>query len=148
MKTKLTPKERKFWVAYCETQSLTEAAKAMGSQGINTKSLCAVGRKVLDRIAPTLPETLTAMGLDDDLVARKTLEGLSATRTALASFEGKFTDERILDDYPTRAKYLELLGRLKGAFVDRHEVTGKDGGDLILQIAPRLPGRSKGMEIE
>ena len=148
MKTKLTPKERKFWIKYCETQSLTESAKAVGSNGKDTKSLCAVGRKMLDRIAPTLPETLTAMGLDDALVARKTLEGLDATRTQLASFEGRFTDERTFQDYPTRAKYLELLGRFKGAFIDKHELTGKDGGDLILQIAPRMPGRSKGIEIE
>lgn len=147
MKSKLTPKERKFWVKYIETQSLSESAKAAGSKGTTTQSLSTMGRAILTRIEPSLPEVFDAMGLDDSLMAQKTLEGLQATRTQLASFEGKFTDSKVLDDYPTRAKYLELLGRFKGKFIDKHELTGKDGGDLILQVAP-MQGRAKGLEIE
>lgn len=143
MDTKLTLKQRKFWKCYCETHSLTKSAEYCGSKGKDTASLSVIGYQILKSLQLSLPEMLEAEGLTDKLMAEKTLEGLNADRVQLASYEGKFLDEKHFSDYPTRAKYLELLGRMKGAFVDRTELTGKDGGDLVLQIATSKGKRDK-----
>ena len=144
MNSTLTLKQRKFWKGYTETHSLAEAARYAGSKGKDNNSLHVIGSRMLQAISPSIPELLNAAGATDEILAKKTLEGLEAKKTMLASFEGKFTDERVLDDHPTRAKYIELLGRMKGAFVDKHELTGRDGGDLILEVHPRMAGTIKG----
>ena len=143
MINKLTLKQRKFWKCYCETHSLTKSAKYAGSKGKDTKSLSAIGYQILESLQLSMPEMLNAQGLSDQLLAEKTLEGLNADRVQLASFEGKFLDEKHFKDYPTRAKYLELLGRMKGVFIDRHEITGKDGGDIALLINSDTSKRGK-----
>lgn len=146
---KLTTLQRKFWAHYVEHQSLAAAAQYAGCKCKSLQSYSTVGRQILNSLEPSFNELLDAMGLDDATLARKTGEGLEATRTHLASYEGKFTDEREVPDYSTRAKYVELLGRLKGKFIDKHELSGRDGGDLILQVAPRMGNRkSNDLEIE
>jgi len=149
MKANLTVKERKFWKAYVETNSLSESAKRAGSKGTSVSSLATMGRNILTRIEPSLPEILDAMGCDDTLIAHKTLEGLYASRKHFFSYEGRVTDERETDDYMTRAKYLELLARFKGKLIDKHEISGKDGGDLVLQVVPKLATKKNtDLEIE
>ena len=61
---------------------------------------------------------------------------MKAERAHFATFEGKFTDERKNADVPTRLKATEWLGKLRGHFVDRHELTGMGGGDIMFTIKP------------
>ena len=136
MVSKLTLKQRKFWKDYSTHHNLAHAAKHAGSKGKNLKVLSIIGHQILESLSLSMPELLNAEGLTDKLLAEKTLEGLKAERVQLASFEGKFLDERKMPDVPTRLKAVELIGRMKGVFIDRHELSGKDGGDIILQINP------------
>jgi hypothetical protein len=144
-----TVKERRFLKAYLEGKPLAECAKYAGSKGKNKDSLKVVGHRMLTNINPSIDETLTLFGLTDEILARKLREGLEADRLYLASFVGKFMDERKAPDIPTRLKAVELIGRMRGHFLDRHELTGKDGGDIVLAIKPATQWRGpKRIEID
>ena len=150
MKGELTLKQRKFWKHYIENHNLSAAAQYAGSKGKDIKSLSTIGHQILDSLELSMPELLNAKGLTDEAMIEPLREGIIADRPIVATWEGKVTDQFWHADYPTRAKYLEMYHRLKGNFVDKHELTGKDGGDLILQVSPRLPGngKRKGMNLE
>ena len=96
---------------------------------------------MLTNINLQIDETLILCGLTDEILVKKLQEGLEADRLYLASFEGKFLDERKAPDVPTRLKAVELIGRMWGHSVDRHELTGKDGGDIVLAIKPATQRR-------
>ena len=145
-------KERRFLKAYFEGKPLAECAKYAGSKGKDKDSLKVIGHRMLMNINLSMEETLTLSGLTDEVLASKLQEGLVADRVYLASFKGKFLDERKAPDVPTRLKAVELIGRMRGHFVDRYELTGKDGGDIVLQVRPasakREPGKIQLDEIE
>ena len=104
---------------------------------------------MLTKINLSLGEVLNLSGLTDEVIARKIKEGLEADRLYLTSFEGKFTDERTAPDVPTRLKATELLGKLRGYFIDRHELTGSGGGDIILAIKPATERKEpRGIEFD
>ena len=136
-------KERRFLKAYLEGKSLAECARYAGSKGKDNHSLTVIGCQMLAKLSLSMEETLTLCGLTDDVLARKIREGLEADRATYASFRGKFLDERRDPDYSARAKYAEMLARLKGLFIDRHELTGREGGDIVLQIAPASGNKGK-----
>jgi hypothetical protein len=136
MKYNPTVKERRFLKAYLEGKPLAECAKYAGSRAKDTHSLSQVGYRWLKKVDLSMQEILDLCGLSDEVLARKLQEALEADRLYLASYEGKFLDERKAPDIPTRLKAVELVGRMRGHFIDRHELTGKDGGDIVLQVRP------------
>ena len=149
MKYNPTVKERRFLKAYLEGKSLAECAKYAGSRAKDTHSLSQVGYRWLKKVNLSMQEILDLCGLSDEVLARKLQEALEADRLYLASYEGKFLDERKAPDIPTRLKAVELIGRMRGHFIDRHELTGKDGGDIVLTIKPATQrGGPKRIEID
>lgn len=149
MESKLNSKQRKFLKHYLEHHNLAAAAKYAGSEGHNTKCLSEVGSRLLDSVGMSFQEKLDAYGLTDARLMQTINEGLQAKRLFLASYQGKFLDERKDDDHPTRSKYAELLGRMKGVFIDKHELTGKDGGDIVLEVVSAKTKRSvKDLDID
>ena len=148
MKRNTTVKERRFLEAYLKGKSLAECAKYAGSKGKDTNSLKVIGYRMLTNINLSMDEVLDLAGVTDEVLAKKLQEGLEAERLYLSSFEGKFLDERKAPDVPTRLKAVELIGKIRGHFVDRHEVTGKGGGDITLVVAPATQRGAKGIEIE
>ena len=141
-------KERKFLKAYLEGKSLAECAKYAGSKGKDKDSLKVIGHQILTRLNLSTDEILTLSGLTDEVLASKLQEGLEADRLYLASFRGKFLDERKAPDVPTRLKAVELIGRMKGHFVDRHEIAGREGGDIELVIMPAKRGEPKKIDLD
>ena len=137
-------KERRFLKAYFEGKPLAECAKYAGSKGKDNDSLKVIGHQLLTRLNLSMDETLTLYGLTDEVLARKLQEGLEANRLYLSSYEGKFLDERKAPDIPTRLKAVELVGRLRSHFIDRYELTGKEGGDIVLQVRPASAKRETG----
>ncbi len=133
---KMTLKQKLFLKSYLAGKSLTDCARDAGSKGKDCYSLSVVGYRMLKSLDIDFQELLDMMGLTDKKMGQVLAEGLGAKKTVVATFEGKICDEKEYDDPPTRAKYLELLGRMKGRFIDRHEVSGKDGGDIILSVKP------------
>ena len=142
MKRNLAVKERLFLEAYLEGKTLAECAKYAGSKAKSNNSLKVIGHQMLTRLNLTLDETFDLKGLSDELIAQKIKEGLEAERVHLATFEGKFTDERKTPDVPTRLKATELLGKFRGYLVERHEV--KADGEITFSIIPATPTQRKG----
>ena len=136
MVSKLTPKLRNFFKHYCKHHSLADAAKYVGSKGKDSHSLSQIGYEMLKRLELSMPELLEAKGLGTDQLSEVLSSQLKATKPLIATWEGKITDERFYPDNAAIGKAVEHLGRMHGVFVDRHELTGKDGGDIILQVKP------------
>ncbi len=141
-------KERRFLKAYLEGQPLAECAKYAGSKAKDNESLKVIGHRMLTNINLSMEEILDQAGLTDSYIAQKLLEGLQAQRPAYGIFRGQFIDERWYDDHSARAKYLEMLCRMKGKFIDRHELTGKEGGDIELVIKAEKRGEPKKIDID
>ena len=148
MRADVSRRERKFLEAYQETLNLAESARRAGYHCNSVQSYSETGRRILNRFELSMPETLKVQGVTDELLAETVLNGLKAKKKLFASYEGVFTDEREVDDHSARAKFVELAGRMKGAFIDRVQHEGKDGGDIVLQLSPRVPQRSTKKEIE
>lgn len=141
-------KERRFLKAYLEGKTLAECAKYAGSRAKDSHSLSEVGYRLLKKVGLSMPEMLDLCGLTDEVLAEKLREALEANRLYLASFRGKFLDERKEPDVPTRLKAVELIGRMKGLFVDRHEITGKEGGEIELVVTPAKRGEPKKIDLD
>lgn len=148
MKGNLQLKERRFLEKYLEAKPLSECAKYAGYKCKDTASYASMGCQVLNRLNIDFGEILDSCGLTDSLLAQKTLEGLYADRPTYAIFKGQFIDERRDPDYSARAKYVEMLARLKGKFIDKTQITGPGGGDMTLVIAPATGGSKKKGVIE
>ncbi len=143
MINKLSLKQRKFWKCYCETHSLIKAAKYAGSNGKDAASLSTIGYEILRSLELSMPELLDAQGLTNEKCNKVLADGLQANHVVIATYKGKIEDERAYIDYPTRAKYLEIFHRLRGQFIDKHELTGKDGGDISLVVSAPSKGKGK-----
>jgi len=143
MVSKLSLKQRNFWKSYVKCKDLATAAKAAGSKGKDNNSLKVIGHGILTSLNLSMGELLDAEGLTDQAMAQPMWDGLRAEKAMFATWEGKFTDEKWVPDHPTRSKFLEQYHRLKGNFIDRHELSGKDGGDIIVSYAPSKIGSKK-----
>ena len=139
---KLTLKQRKFWKHYQIHHNGAAAAKYAGSKGKNGNSLKVAGSLILTSLNLLMPELLNAQGLTDEALCEPLKNGMKAKKPIVATWEGKITDRINIEDHPTRLKAAELIGRMKGVFIDRHELSGRDGGDIVLQVRPA--GAKKG----
>ena len=134
MKANLSIKESNFLKHYLETGNISESAKLAGSKGKDTNNLYMAGRAILERIGITYQDIMERMGLTETFLTQKLIEGANCDKVELASFRGKFCDERVLPDYAIRNKYLDMIHRVKGAYVDKVELSGRGGGDISLTI--------------
>ena len=148
MKGNSTVKQRRFLKAYLDGKSLADCAKYAGSKGKTRETLAVVGHEILKKINPDLREIQDALGVTDVLLTKILREGLNAYKTELAIYKGKICDSVDMVDYSNRAKYLEIAHRLRGQFVDRHELTGKEGGDIELVIKPASRGEPKKIDVD
>ena len=141
MKDKLTLKESKFLEKYLQGRPLAECAKYAGSNGKDDASLRVIGYNILTGINISMEETLSLNGITEEYLAEKLKEGLNAKKKYFASFRGGIVESKPFDDQPTRMKAVEIAGRMKGLFVDKLELTGKNSGDIALMITG--PGKEK-----
>ena len=135
MKANLNIKEQNFLKHYLETSSITEAAKLSGSKAKDNANLYMCGRAILDRLGITYKDMLELNGLTDDFLAKKLNEGANCNKVELASFRGQFISEKSFPDYSTRSKYLDMIHRVKGVYVDKLELSGSGGGDISLHFS-------------
>ena len=136
MKADLSIKERKFIDAYLETGNISESAKRAGSKGKDVFSLYTTGKRWLDNVGITIKELHEIGGITDQYLREKLREGLTAKKKYFGSWQGDIIESKPFEDVPTRLKALEIAHKLRGEFIDRTEITGKDSGDLVLQIKP------------
>jgi len=65
---------------------------------------------------------LEQAGVSDALLAQRIKEGLSATDVKTANFEGKISDVEAFVAYAERRSMVELVLKLKGHLIDKHEL--------------------------
>lgn len=143
MKENLSIKEQNFVTAYLETGNIAQSAKIAGSKGKDTASLHQVGRQILERIGFSLKEIQEAKGITDSFLTDKLSAKLNSQKRYYGSWQGQIVASEPFDDDANQLKALEIAHRLRGQFIDKTEITGADGGDLILQLAPSKSKKDK-----
>ncbi len=141
---KLTRKQERFLDAYIQGKPLWECAKLAGSKGKDNSVMNSTGFKMLRALNLTMADLMDRRGLTEEKVLETIEDGMRADKHILTSDAGKFTDERIVPDHQARAKFSELYGKFRQSFVEKKELVGKDGGDIILKV--EIPRGSKGVD--
>ena len=134
MKANLTTKQRKFWKCYLESHNLAKSAKYAGCKCSTIQSYSTQGHELLKSLEVSMPELLNARGLGTDQLTEVLANQLKATKPLIATWQGKITDERFYPDNAAIGKATEHLGRMHGVFIDKYELTGRDGGDIFLSF--------------
>jgi hypothetical protein len=89
----------------------------------------------------SVQDALERAGLTTDALLAHAKQGLSATETKLAIFEGKFTDERQVCDNTTQHKYWQDVAKIAGMFP--REDSGPTAALFVkMPIAILAPGHS------
>jgi len=83
---------------------------------------------------------LDRLGVDDEFLALGLKEGLRADETKLATFEGKFTDERRVPDYRARARFQDMAHQLRGDYPHDPENEGQAMIVLKIPMVQMVPG--------
>ncbi len=134
MKAKLSVKEVKFLKEYLSGRTLADCAKLAGCKCNSKESFSATGSMILKSLNLSNREILDAMGVTDQAATKTLLQGLKARKIIVAAFQGEIDQTKPVPDFLTRAKFLEIYHCLRGNFVDKLELAGKDGGDIHLVI--------------
>ncbi len=150
MKLNPTKREGLFLKAYLSGKSLADCARAMGSKGKDDHSLRQIGYETLTRLDISVKELHQMQGITSEYLRQKLDEGLAATKPYFATWQGKILQSDPVPDHTARLKALEIAHKLRGEFVDKVELTGKDAGDLILQLKPAegKKGKKKSLTFE
>jgi hypothetical protein len=144
---KMTKRQQNCFEAYMQGCSWAECARRSGSKAKTSESLSVIGLRLFRSLDVDPQEILELNGVTDKKLSQVVSEGLDAQKVVVATYEGKIGEEKAYPDYSTRSKYVELAGRMKGRFIDRHEVSGKDGGDIILSVKP-AGTKKKGLTLD
>jgi len=137
MKANLSVKEQKFLKAYIQTGNISESARIAGSKGKDTFSLYNAGRAIIERCGITLQEIQESAGITDSYLTSTLQNGLQAKKKYFGTWQGKLLESGEFEDHAIRLKALEIAHRLRGQFIDRAELTGANGGDIVLQLTAR-----------
>lgn len=118
---KRTLKERKFITAYIENNGNASKAYRVTHPKYEGENAKVLGCRLLTKVNLTTNELLNEMGMNDEQLHEKLLEGLDADKSIAAK------DEVItVEDFPTRHKYLDTAYKLKGVYpAEKHEETRK-----------------------
>ena len=118
---KRTLKERKFITAYIENNGNASKAYRVTHPKYKGENAKVLGCRLLTKVNLTTNELLDEMGMNNEQLHEKLLEGLDADKSIATK------DEVItVDDFPTRHKYLDTAYKLKGVYpAEKHEETRK-----------------------
>ena len=127
---KFTPKQRLLIRGIAAGKTQREAAK---EAGMTEQHACEILKK--PEVRETIQDLMAKHGLDNDSLLKKHAELLDATKT-VSAVSGRDAGADSVDfvdvpDWQARAKGLEMAYKLKGAFVEKKEITGKDGGPIL-----------------
>ena len=148
MKVGLTIKEKRFLEKYLQGKPLYECAKYAGSKSNDRASLTNIGYLTMRKLDISMEEILSLNGITDQRLAEKLNEGLDAKTRYRGTWRGDIVESDPFPDTSNRLKALELAARMRGLFIDKHELTGRDGGDIILQVSSGSKKGSKNIDID
>lgn len=115
----LTQRQRRFVSAYLVSLNAAEAARKAGYTGPHTDS---IGSKILRRpaVKDSIDKALSSiMGAEAATIKHRVINEL--------------LNEAFIPEGRSKMKALELLAKYGGLLIEKHEVTGKDGGPITLQ---------------
>ena len=135
MNVKLTLRQRKFIKAYIQTGNATRAAKDAGYECKTDAAYAEMGSRLVRKVEGTICKIMAEIGLDDAMLAQKALEGLNAIAVEVVKYMGEITGEKTYGDYPTRAKYLEIVAKMKGLL--KEKVDKQVSGTVVFRIKGR-----------
>jgi len=81
---------------------------------------------------------LVDAAVPDWLIAQRLREGVDATQTKFATYEGVITDAREVIDYGERRQHIELAAELKGRAQKKGNTTFNTGGGPIVFKLTRI----------
>lgn len=88
-------------------------------------------------IQSILAAEMERQGLTEKYLVEKLKEGTEATETKLASFEGTFTDQKVVPDFQARHNFVRLCCLLRGDFEEKPQ---NNSPTLNLQIIQNFLG--------
>lgn len=117
---KLTTRQKKLVKGIVSGQTQKQAAISAGFSESYASQVLNV-----PKVKETLAEMMDKAGLSDDVLLAKHVELLNA----------KYDDR---PDHTTQKGALEMAYKLKGAFVEKREITGANGGDISVKSKHEL----------
>lgn len=136
--------ERKWLAAYLDEDNpdaffnVPGAAKAAGFQSKNKHGLTKVGQRCLRKLRPHIKRWLDDVGLSEEKIRMKIMQGLDCRETRFFSHLGNVTDERDVIPWAIRAKFYELAARTTdGMMKDRQK--GDGVGNVTVVINNNFP---------
>jgi len=146
---KRTIKENEFLKAYIECKGNATKAYLKVFPQVKKNSAPELASRLLKKIDISMAELLDKMGIDDHTISQKLLEGLNATTTT-----GKGKDKIIKPNYYIRARYLDMIHRLKAKYpIDETRLRLPGIGDsstsvTLREIVYSKDGKKKKEKIE
>ena len=114
-KPKVNAKRAKFIDSLSKGSTVSDASNIAGYSPKNPRQS---GYQVLEGIRKTMPEALEAAGLTDTAIIDKYLRPLlNANETKYFAHLGKVVSQRTLKNWTARTNGLDILLRIKGAYV-------------------------------
>jgi len=130
----LTLKQRKWLEVYLKCGNATEAAMQSYDCKGNRETAAQIGWENIRKL--DYESFLEEAGITDNLLQKKIMEGLNATRTISAvkgtSANGGTTDFIDVPDFLAQHKYLETALKLKKRLTERVDLTSKGQRVLVL----------------
>lgn len=135
-KRRLTAKQRKFIQGRLTGKSSARAARDAGYSESTARK---ANRDILRApvVQSVLVQLMERAGVRDRKLAKRINEGLDATYTHCATYEGKFTDKLVLVDYPERREMVELALTLKGYLYRGGRTQRRDKGPTLEELLSR-----------
>ena len=129
-KKKATPKQIAWLNHYTNPESpgflnKTESAVQAGYGG-NRNSANRIGQQTAAALQTYIDQFLDELGLSEEALKKRLIDGLDAMITRFFSHEGNVTDQKDCVDWETRRKYLDMAIKLKGIYpAEKREHSGK-----------------------
>ena len=131
----LTSKQKKLVQGIVEGKTQKQSAI---DAGYSEKCASEIASQQLnkDSVKATLADLMEHMGLSDGALLVKHRELLNAQKqiSGVRDADGGSVDFIEVPDHAVQSKALEMAYKLKGAFVEKREITGANGESLALKI--------------
>lgn len=134
----LTVKQKKLIKGVVEGKSQKQAAIDAGYSPTHAES-AASHELNKTQVKATLQELMESHGLDDASLLKVHAEMIQATKV-ISAVGGKDAGAASMDfidvpDWQARAKGVEMAYKLRGAFIEKKEITGKDGEPIKTEVS-------------
>lgn len=105
----------------------TNSAVAAGYKAKSRECFGSIGAQNFKKLRSLIGIWLNENGMSPEALKIKCLRGIDAKQLIYATFEGKITDEKEVENWAARHNFLRLAMNVQGMLVERKEVSGKDG---------------------